>query len=124
VRWWKTLPLGAVALGGLVWVNGFASSLPSSSNTLGAGGAGVAKCQSSAITVTQTLSGSNVASVTVAGLSSTCGNGALTAAVDNLTSSSSGSATIPSGGGSVTVTIATAVPAKDVERIDVSIAGP
>lgn len=124
MRWVRALPAGLVALGALAWANGFASSLPSSSGTLGAGNATVPKCQTSAITVTQTLSGSNVVSVTVAGISSTCGNGTLTAAVDNLTSASSGSATIPAGGGSVTATLASAVAAKDVERIDVSILGP
>ena len=124
MRWRRAVPAGLVALGGLAWVNGYASSLPSSSGSLGAGSATVSKCQTTALTVTQTLSGTNVASVTVAGISSTCGNGTLTAALDNVTSSSSGTVTIPAGGGTVTATLATPVAAKDVERIDVSIAGP
>jgi hypothetical protein len=62
--------------------------------------------------------------VTVAGLSSACGGATLTAALDNLTASSSGTGTVPAGGGSMTVTLASAVAAKDVERIDVSITGP
>lgn len=103
---------------------GSASSLASSSASLGTSGAAVSRCQTTSLTVTQNLSGSNVVSVTVAGISSTCGNGVLSAAVDNLTASSSGSVTIPAGGGSVTATLGAAVALKDVERVDVSISGP
>jgi len=124
MRWVRAVPIGLVALGALAWANGFASSLPSSSSTLGAASAVVGKCQTSALTVTQGLSGSNVATVTVAGITAACGGGTLTAAVDNVTSSSTGSAAIPAAGGSVTVTLATSVALKDVERIDVSISVP
>jgi hypothetical protein len=76
------------------------------------------------VTVIQNLSGANVISVTVGGIASGCATGTLSATVDNGTSSSSGTGTVPAGGGSMTVTLSAAVPAKDGEEIDVAITGP
>ena len=108
----------------LVAVPGFASGLTWAAKTLGANGASVSHCDTDGVTVIQNLSGANVVSVTVGGISSACATGSLSVTVDNATTSSSGTGTVPSGGGSMTVALSAAVPAKDGEEIDVAITGP
>jgi hypothetical protein len=44
--------------------------------------------------------------------------------VNNGLTNSSGSATVPAGGGSMTVTLALPVLARDTQQVDVAIAGP
>jgi hypothetical protein len=118
--------IGAAAIGAVVLfaIIGHATSIGTASTTVGAGRAGVTRCDSDGITVTQVLTGNNVTVVAVAGIASACGTGSLKATVNNGTTSSTGVATVPAGGGSMTVTLASAVSMKDSDEIDVAIAGP
>lgn len=114
---------GLAALAASVAV-GAAASLAAGSGSLGAGSVAMPRCTTAGLGVIQNLSGSNVISVTVSGLSSACGNGSLQVAVNNGTASSTGSATVPTGGGSITVTLATAVAVSTAETTDVMVVGP
>ena len=69
-------------------------------------------------------SGTNVVSVTVGNLPSTCGGATLQAAVSNGSTSSTGSATVPSGGGSVVVTLGAAVALAAADETDLVLTGP
>jgi len=115
-----------VAAGSLlmVAVSSFASSLPVSSDALGAAASTVPRCASGALTVAPNLSSSNVASVTVSGIPSTCGGGTLAVTVNNGTTYSSGSAAVPGGGGAVTVTLATAVAVTSGMQLETDFTGP
>jgi hypothetical protein len=121
---WFVAAFAAVALSAALALPGFASGLSWSSKTLGGSGATVSKCDSDGVSVIQNLSGANVVSVTVSGIAAACATGALSVTVDNATTSSSGTGTVPAGGGSMTVALTVAVPAKDAEEIDVAITGP
>jgi peptidoglycan/LPS O-acetylase OafA/YrhL len=101
-----------------------AASLSMASNSLGAASASTPRCTAAGLGVLQVLSGSNVASVTVSGLPSGCGGAALQATLNNGTTSSSGSITVPAGGGSVTVTLASAIAIGQVDEIDLVLTGP
>jgi hypothetical protein len=102
---------------------GRANSLGSGSKGLGNGSAAVSACYEAEMGIVQNLSSSNVVSVKVSGIAAACGNAPIKVTLNNGTTSSSGSGTVPAGGGEVTVTI-TSIAAKDAEEIDVSIEGP
>jgi hypothetical protein len=116
-----TAAIAAVVLFAIV---GHATIIGTASTTVGAGRASVARCDTDGITVTQVLTGNNVTVVAVAGIASACGTGSLSATVNNGTTSSTGVATVPAGGGSMTVILASAVGMKDSDEIDVAITGP
>jgi hypothetical protein len=116
--------VGVVAALVLWPVAGFASNLSPGSKTLGASSASVSRCDTDGVGVIQNLSGSNVVSVTVSGIASACAGAVLSATVDNGSTFSTGSAIVPAGGGTVTVTLASAVAAATAERTDVAISGP
>lgn len=101
-----------------------AASLSLGANTLGAATASTPRCTTAGLGVLQVLSGSNVVSVTVSSLPSGCGGATLQATLNNGTTSSSGSATVPAGGGSVTVTLASAIALGQVDEIDLVLTGP
>ena len=103
---------------------GAAASLSVSAGGLGAAHQSVARCGTAGLSVIQNLSGSNVVSVTVGGLPSTCGSSTLQLTVYNGSTTSSGSAAVPAAGGSVTVTLATAIAAAVNERTDLVVVGP
>jgi hypothetical protein len=113
-----------VAVVALPLLVGHAASLGSGSQSLGGNTAAVGRCDSDGVGILQNLSGANVVSVTVSQIASACGNASISVAVNNGTANSSGSNTVPAGGGSITVTLGSAVAAKDGEEIDVSINGP
>jgi hypothetical protein len=102
----------------------FAASLAATSQSLGMASIGTPRCTAAGLGVIQNLSAATVISVTVSSLPSGCGNATLQVTVNNLITSSSGSATVPSGGGSVTVTLATAVAITAAEEIDLVLTGP
>ena len=122
LRWIGAVAVATVVLG--LATPGFASSLGWSSRTVGSNGTALGKCDADGVGILQNLSGANVVSVTVSGIAAACAGGTLSATVDNATTASSGTAVVPSGGGSVTVSLAASVPAKDAEEIDVAISGP
>ena len=120
---WRSITgLGSLALIGLVV--GMAASLVTAADSLGTRQLAVPRCTSAGLAVLQNLSGSNVISVTVSNLPAACGGATIDATVNNLTTNSSGSATVPGGGGSVTVTLASAIAAATTEQIDVVLTGP
>ena len=120
---WRRLGLIlAIVLGGTVI--GAAASLNLTSGTLGANSLTTPRCTTANLSVLQNLTGNNVASVTITGLPAACGGGTLQAAVNNGTANSAGSAAVPVGGGSVTVTLAAAVPVSEAAETDVVVVGP
>jgi hypothetical protein len=121
---WALRAAATLAVVGSIVVPGLADSTSWASRSLGANTAAVARCDSDGVGVLQNLSGANVVSVTVSGIASGCAGGTLSVAVDNATTSSSGTATVPGGGGTMTVALSASVPAKDVEEVDVAVSGP
>jgi hypothetical protein len=103
---------------------GAAASLNLTSGTLGANRLATPRCTGANLSVLQNLTGSNVASVTISGLPAACGGGTLQAAVNNGTVNSAGSAAVPVGGGSVTVTLAAAVAVTEATETDMVVVGP
>ncbi len=103
---------------------GHVSSLSGASKLLGTNSAAVSRCDTDGVSIVQNLSGSNVVGVTIGQIASACGGASLSVNVNNGTANSSGSGTVPAGGGSLTVSLAGGVAAKDSEEIDVSISGP
>ena len=118
--------IGAAAIGAVVLVAiiGHGASMGAASTSLGAGKAAVTACDPDGITVTQVLTGINVTAVGVGGVASACGTGTISVTVNNGTANSTGTAIVPAGGGSMTVTLASAVAMKDSDEIDVAITGP
>lgn len=120
---WRRLGLVlAIVLGGTVI--GAAASLNLSSGTLGATQLATPRCTTANLSVLQNLAVSSVASVTISGLPASCGGGTLQAAVNNGTANSTGSAVVPAGGGSVTVTLAATVPVSEAAETDIVVVGP
>lgn len=116
------VPLGLLATAGVVV--GAAASLSLSSASVGAATATTPRCTTAALTVFQNLSAGTAVSVTVGGIPATCGGALLQATVDNGTVNGSGSATVPAGGGSMTVTLDTAPVVSAAEQTDLVLVGP
>jgi hypothetical protein len=102
----------------------FAASLAFDGRSLGMDNETTPRCTSAGLGVIQNVVGTTVISVTVNGLPSACGNATLQVAVNNQVTSSNGSATVPSGGGTVTVTLGLAVAITAVEQVDLVLSGP
>ena len=103
---------------------GSAASLSFASSSIGAARQPVPRCTSAGLSVLLNLSASNVVSVTVSGLPASCGGATIQVALNNGSASSIGSGTVPAAGGSVTVTLASAVAASTNEQTDIVITGP
>ena len=106
------------------WCVGLAASVTFATTTVAANTVTTPRCTSAGLLVIPNLSGANVASLTVSSLPAACGGATIQAAVNNGASSSTGSATVPAGGGSVTVTLAAVVPAAVAMELDVVLTGP
>ena len=115
--------LAVALLIGATCVTGYAASVALSTQTVGMARVAVPRCVAGASTVLSNLSGSSVVSVTISGLPGACGGATAQAAVNNGTTSSSGSATVPAGGGSVTVTLSTGVAVTTTYQTDVVLTG-
>ena len=102
----------------------FAASLSLGSDTIGANSIASARCTASGLSVLQTLTGTNVVSVSVGILPAACGGGTLRVAVHNGVTSSEGSAVVPGGGGTVSVTLALPVAVTVAEQTDLVVDGP
>jgi len=102
----------------------FAASLSFAPGSLGADQEAVSRCTAAGLGVIQNVSGTTAISVTVSSLPSTCGGAALQVTVNNQVTSSSGSATVPAGGGSVTVTLGVPVAITAAEQVDLVLTGP
>ena len=114
--------LSSLSLAGAVL--GLAASLAIAAGTLGASKLAVPRCTTAGLGVVQNLSGANVISVTVSNLPAGCGGATVQVTVNNLSTNSSGSNTVPAGGGSVTVTLASAIAATTTEQTDLILTGP
>jgi hypothetical protein len=110
-----TLPFVALA---------FAASLTFNGGSLGMASATTPRCTAAGLNVLQNLSSSNVISVTVASLPSGCGGATLQVTVNNAVTSSSGSAAVPGAGGSVTVTLGSAIALGAIDEVDLVLTGP
>jgi hypothetical protein len=104
--------IGSVALVAATWVVGsaLAANLSTSSQTTGAGTSATTRCDNDGFSSIFELTSTDVSSVDVSDIASTCGSKTANVTVTNGTTTGSGSATIPAGGGSVTVTISPVVP--------------
>jgi hypothetical protein len=103
---------------------GSAASLALGTQGLGAARRTVPRCTSAGIDVQPNLSGSSVVSVTLSSLPAACGGAYVQVTANNGTGNTSGTGTVPVGGGSVTVTLATGVGATTNEQIDIVLVGP
>lgn len=122
---WARAALALAAAGlGLAGVAS-AASLSLRGTGLGAGSADV-RCDPDGVTVTQNLSEEDgVVSVAVEGLAAACAGETVRVTVRNATASGSGGpVTVPSGGGTVTVTLGSAVPISDAHSVAVLVLGP
>jgi hypothetical protein len=121
-----TAIVGVALVGSAVFfaLLGHAASLAAASNSLAMGRSAVTACDTDGVSVVQVLSGANVTVVTVSGIAPACGNGSISVALNNGSVSSTGTATVPAGGGSTSVTLAAAIAMKDSDEIDVAITGP
>ena len=118
-------PLGAIVLVALAAaLSGAAASLALTSGSLGAASAASPRCTTAGLSVLQNLSGTTVISVTIGNLPAGCAGATAQATVNNGVTNSSGSATVPAGGGSVTVVLALAVAVTAAEQTDLVMAGP
>jgi hypothetical protein len=105
-------------------VVGAAASLGLASGTLGAARTATPRCTAAGLSVAQNLSGTSVASVTVGTLPSGCGGATMQVTVNNGATNSSGSAAVPAGGGSVTVTLTAPVAVTAWGQTDLVLVGP
>ena len=103
---------------------GAAASLAFTSSTLGAASTATPRCTAAGLSVLQNLSGTTVISVTVSGLPAGCGTATLQVTVNNGAANASGSAAVPAGGGSVTVTLGSAPAVSTTEQTDLVLVGP
>ena len=112
----------AVVLGALVVAS--AAAIAVTTDTLGSGSASL-PCDTDGVTLTQTLSGTNVTSVTVGGIASPCGGGNLSLRVTNgAANGSGGPLAVPAGGGSLTVTLSPQVALDDAYHTNLLLQGP
>jgi hypothetical protein len=129
----KTLFALVLALTIFGAVYGFAATLNVNSNTLSAGNASVASCQTTgsptgtyAIAYDQTLATYKVTSVTVTGLHANCAGKAVTVTLTDGSNNSLGSVsgTVPAGGGTLgPVAVTGSVSAAAVQNVSVAING-
>ncbi len=117
--------LAAAAVGLLALAYGAAASLGINGASLGAGGAAVQPCDTS-FTRSLTVSGGNVTQVTIGDVAGACGGGQMTVVLTNASGAKvgDGSASVPSGGGSVTVPIDEQPSVGSVRNVHVVVVGP
>lgn len=120
---WRPI-MGLVLVGVASASLGAAASVAISSDTLGAAKTATPRCTAAGLTVFQNLSAATVVSVTVGGLPAACGGATLQVTLNTGAANASGSAAVPSGGGSVTVTLGSAPAVAVADQIDLVLVGP
>jgi len=105
-------------------VVGVAASVSITSGTLGAATVATPRCTAAGLSVLQNLSAGTVISVSVGVLPAACGGATLQVTVNNGVTNASGSAAVPGGGGSVTVTLGSAPMVTATEQTDLVLVGP
>jgi hypothetical protein len=103
---------------------GSAASISVTTGAVGAAMVVVPRCTTTGLLVVNNLSGSNVASVTVSSIPAGCAAATIQAAVNNGTTSGSGSATVPAGGGTVTVSLSSTPAATTNIQTEILFTGP
>lgn len=116
--------MGAILVTAAGAVIGSAASLSLASGSLGAATTSTPRCTTAGLTVLQNLSAGTVVSVTVGAIPAACGGATLQVTVNNGVTNASGSAAVPGGGGSVTVTLASAPAVTASEQTDLVLVGP
>ena len=116
--------VGLLLLSAAGAVIGMAASVTFTTDKIGASTVTVPRCTAASLTVLQNLTATTVTSVTVGAIPSACGGATLQVTVNNGTTNSSGSAAVPAGGGSVTVTLAVAQAVSATEETDLVLVGP
>jgi hypothetical protein len=113
-------------------VYGFAATLSVGANTLSAGNASVASCETVGtptgtytVAYDSTIPGYKVATVTVTGLDAGCATKAISATLTGAANANLGTATgtVPAGGGSLVLTPAGSISAANVTGVSVAING-
>ena len=112
------------ALGAAAVSYGVADSLLFTSQQVGAGNSTIPKCATAGMTVFENVSGVTITGVTVSNIDVACAGGTLSLTVNNGTTTGSGSAVVPGGGGSMTVALGSAVPFIDNASVDLVVVGP
>jgi hypothetical protein len=120
--WRRTVAVALLTAMGVVV--GAAASLSFATGTLGAATTTMPRCTSAGLSVLQNLSTGTVVSVTVGALPAACGGATLQVTVNNGATNGSGSAAVPAGGGSVTVTLGSAPTVTASEQTDLVLVGP
>lgn len=120
---WRRFTVAVVLTASGVVV-GSAASLALASGLLGTATAATPRCTTAALSVLQNLSAGTVVSVTVGNLPAGCGGATLQVTLNNGITTASGSAAVPGGGGSVTVTLGSAPAVAASERTDLILVGP
>jgi len=105
-------------------VVGWAASGTLNADTLGGARLNVPRCTSAGLTVIQNLTAGTISSITVGGIPSACGSATLQATVNNGTTTGSGTAAVPAGGGAVTVSLGLAPAVTTGELTDIVFVGP
>ena len=119
-RVWKIgLAVGLIVLS---WTVGsaLAASMSDSSRTLAAGNATVARCDTDGVKTVYVLTTTNVTSVTVSNISSGCAGATMKITINNQVTTSSGTGTVPAGGGSLTITV-TSIAVTQVMENEISV---
>ena len=101
-----------------------AASVTLNRDAIGAASISTPRCTTAGLAVVQNLTVSNVVSATVTNIPASCANSTIQVTVNNLVTSSGGSATVPAGGGSVTVTLAVPVALAVINEVDLVMTGP
>lgn len=104
------LGVAPVAVASLILGSALASSVPMASSGLGAGTTPVARCDIDGIEPVFVLSGGDVGQVSISGIAAACSGRTLNLSITNGTVVRTGSVVVPSGGGTVTVTLSSDIP--------------
>jgi hypothetical protein len=115
--------VGTIGVVAACWLGpALASSLAIGSGTLGTAASGVARCDTGVVSAFNysAVSPFPILSVSVSGIASACGGGTLRVTVNTGLTTSSGSGTVPAGGGSMTVTLASSIAARDATQTELS----
>ncbi|MGH8991272.1 MAG: hypothetical protein ACRDZ7_07080 [Acidimicrobiia bacterium] len=123
-RRWRWAGLAGAALVAF----GFASAakLTVGDGSIAAGKGAPGACDADGVTAYQVVSGTSVSAVELGGVDAACAGGTVRVTVHNggPDPAREGTATIPAGGGTVTVTLASAVPLKDSHMIGIFLQAP
>jgi hypothetical protein len=103
---------------------GVAASVAMTTGSIGAARVAPARCVSAPLTLVPTLVGTTWTAVVVSGIPASCAGGTLQLTVNTGATSSSASAVVPAGGGTMTMTLAVAQTVDADMQTDLVVVGP